>query len=176
MRKLIDVYHRLLIWLLVATVGILVVPVSLQIISRYTQLIPPYIWTEELSRFLFIWMVMLGAMIGIREGTHFEVDVWPELGPRGNALLRIVSHLFVLLFALVFLYWGTQFVRFGWDQTSELAELPMIFIFLAWPIAGATWLLFTAEIFLDNYRILTGRPPLHVIPPVEELLPERSAE
>jgi TRAP-type transport system small permease protein len=120
--------------------------------------------------------VMLGAMIGVREGTHFEVDVWPELGPRGNALLRIVSHLFVLLFALVFLYWGTQFVRFGWDQTSELAELPMVFIFLAWPIAGATWLLFTGEIFLDNYRILTGRPPVHVIAPVEELLPERSAE
>lgn len=176
MRKLIDIYHRLLIWLLVATVGILVVPVSLQIISRYTQLIPPYIWTEELSRFLFIWMVMLGAMIGIREGTHFEVDVWPELGPRANALLRIVSHLFVLLFALVFLYWGIQFVRFGWYQTSELAELPMIFIFLAWPIAGATWLLFTAEIFLDNYRILTGGHPVHVIAPVEELLPERSAE
>ena len=176
MRKLIDVYHRLLIWLLVATVGILVVPVSLQIISRYTQLIPPYIWTEELSRFLFIWMVMLGAMIGIREGTHFEVDVWPELGPRGNALLRIVSHLFVLLFALVFLYWGTQFVRFGWDQTSELAELPMIFIFLAWPIAGATWLLFTAEIFVDNYRILLGEAPGHVALPVEDILPERSGE
>ena len=176
MRKLIDIYHRLLIWLLVASVGILVVPVSLQIISRYTQLIPPYIWTEELSRFLFIWMVMLGAMIGVREGTHFEVDVWPELGPRGNALLRIVSHVFVLLFALVFLYWGTRFVRFGWDQTSELAELPMIYIFLAWPIAGATWLLFTGEIFVDNYRILTGRTPVHVIPPVEELLPERSAE
>jgi TRAP-type C4-dicarboxylate transport system permease small subunit len=176
MRTLIDLYYRLLTWLLVATVGILVVPVSLQVISRYTQLIPSYIWTEELSRFLFIWMVMIGAMIGIREGTHFEVDVWPELGPRGNALLRIVSHLFVSVFALVFLYWGTQFVRFGWDQASELAELPMIFIFLAWPIAGATWLLFTAEIFVDNYRILTGRAPRHVMPPVEDILPERSGE
>jgi TRAP-type C4-dicarboxylate transport system permease small subunit len=165
-----------LTWLLVATVGILVVPVSLQIISRYTHLIPHYIWTEELSRFLFIWMVMIGAMIGIREGTHFEVDVWPEFGPRGNALLRIVSHLFVLIFALVFLYWGMQFVRFGWNQTSELAELPMIFIFLAWPIAGATWLLFTAEIFVDNYRILTGRAPSHMVAPVEVILPERSAE
>ena len=67
MRKLIDGYCRLLTWLMVATVAILVVPVSLQIISRYTQLIPSYIWTEELSRFLFIWMVMLGAMVGIKE-------------------------------------------------------------------------------------------------------------
>jgi TRAP-type transport system small permease protein len=178
MRKLIDAYHRLLIWLLVATVAILVLPVTLQIISRYTQLIPPYIWTEELSRFLFIWMVMLGAMVGVREATHFEVDVWPQLGPRANALLRIVSHCFVLLFAIVFLYWGIQFVRFGWDQTSELAELPMIWIFLAWPIAGATWLLFVGEVFYDNYLVLAGRaaPAAHIAAPAEELVPGQTAE
>jgi len=104
MRTLINAYSRLLTWLMAATVAILVFPVSLQIISRYTALIPSYIWTEELSRFLFIWMVMLGAMIGIKEGTHFEVDVWPELGKRANAALKIVSHLFVLIFALVFVY------------------------------------------------------------------------
>ena len=95
-----------------------------------------------MARFLFIWMVMLGAMIGVREGTHFEVDVWPELEPRANALLRIVSTLFVLVFALVFVWWGIKFVQFGWNQTSELAELPMTFIFVAWPLAGVTWLLF----------------------------------
>src|ERR1051326_8236556 len=99
MKKFIDLYHRLLTWLMVATVAILIVPVTLQIVSRFTGLIPSYIWTEELSRFLFIWMVMLGAMIGIREGTHFEVDVWPELGARANAALRIVSHACVLVFA-----------------------------------------------------------------------------
>jgi TRAP-type C4-dicarboxylate transport system permease small subunit len=106
MKSVINFYHRLLTWLMAASVAILVIPVSLQIISRYTALIPSYIWTEELSRFLFIWMVMLGAMIGIKEGTHFEVDIWPELGRRANALLKIVSHLFVLIFALVFVYWG----------------------------------------------------------------------
>src|SRR4029453_10132812 len=94
MKKLIDRYHRLLTWLMVATVAILVIPVTLQIISRYTALIPSWIWTEELSRFLFIWMVMLGAMIGIREHAHFEVDVWPELRPKGTALLRIISNIF----------------------------------------------------------------------------------
>jgi TRAP-type C4-dicarboxylate transport system permease small subunit len=156
MRKIIDAYHQLLTWLMVATVAILIIPVTLQIVSRYTALIPSYIWTEELSRFLFIWMVMLGAMIGIREGTHFEVDVWPELSPRANALLRIVSQFFVLIFALVFVYWGIKFVQFGWYQESELAELPMPFIFLAWPITGATWLLFLGEHFIDNVRVLRG--------------------
>ncbi|HTO47750.1 MAG TPA: TRAP transporter small permease [Burkholderiales bacterium] len=157
MRKLIDLYYRLLTWLLVATVAILIVPVTLQIISRYTHLIPSYIWTEEMARFLFIWMVMLGAMIGIREGTHFEVDVWPELGPRPNALLRIVSSVFVLVFALVFVWYGIRFVQFGWDQSSELAELPMTFIFLAWPVTGITWLIFLGDAFVANFRLLTER-------------------
>ncbi len=149
MRKLIDGYCRLLTWLMVATVAILVVPVSLQIISRYTQLIPSYIWTEELSRFLFIWMVMLGAMVGIKEGTHFEVDIWPELGRRANAMLKIVSNLLVLIFALVFVYWGIKFVEFGWYH--------MPFIFVAWPLAGVTWVIFLGEIFFDNIRILAGK-------------------
>jgi len=155
-KRFLDFYHRLLTWLMVGTVAVLIVPVTLQIISRYTALIPSWIWTEELSRFLFIWMVMLGAMIGIREGTHFEVDVWPELSPRPAALLRLVSHVFVLVFALVFVWWGIEFVRFGWSQNSELAELPMAFIFMAWPVAGVTWVLFLGESFVDNFRILRG--------------------
>ena len=159
MKTLVRRYHRLLTWLLVGTVAVLIVPVSLQIFARFTQLIPAYIWTEELARFLFIWMVMLGAMIGVREGTHFEVDVWPELGRRANALLRIVSHVFVLVFALVFVWWGIEFVRFGWDQLSEIAELPMWTIFLAWPVAGVTWVLFLGESFVTNVRILREGGP-----------------
>jgi TRAP-type C4-dicarboxylate transport system permease small subunit len=156
-RRFIQFYHQLLTWLMVGTVAVLIVPVTLQIVSRYTALIPSWIWTEELSRFLFIWMVMFGAMIGIREHTHFEVDVWPELAPRTTALLRIVSHLLVLVFALVFVWWGIEFVRFGWNQLSELAELPMPYIFIAWPMAGLTWALFLGESLVDNVRVLRGR-------------------
>ena len=158
MRTFIAGYHRLLTWLLVAMVGILVVPVTLQVISRYTALIPSWIWTEELSRFLFIWMIMLGAMIGVRERSHFEVDIWPPLKPRAEAALRLVSSFFVLAFSLVFVWWGVEFVRFGWDQQSELAELPMTYIFLAWPVSGLTWLLFLGEILIDNFRVVFSAP------------------
>jgi TRAP-type transport system small permease protein len=158
MKQFLDYYHELLIQLMVAAVAVLIFPVTLQIISRYTALIPSYIWTEELSRFLFIWMVMLGSMIGVRERSHFEVDVWPDLKPRPTALLRIVSNAFVLVFAIVFLWWGTKFVQFGWNQDSELAELPMTYIFIAWPLAGATWILFLGESFVANFRILFGGP------------------
>ena len=78
MRKLIDGYYRLLNLLLVVTVAVLVVPVAIQILSRHTQLIPSWIWTEEMARFLFIWMIMIGSMVGIRDGAHFDVDLAPS--------------------------------------------------------------------------------------------------
>ena len=160
MKKLIDGYCRLLTWLMVATVAILVVPVSLQIISRYTQLIPSYIWTEEMARFLFVWMIMIGAMLGIHEGRHFEVDVWPRLAPRPQAALRLVSNLAVLAFAVVFVWAGIEFTRFAWNRISELAELPLWLIHIAWPVTGVTWLLFTGEQVWDNLRTLvSGRVP-----------------
>jgi TRAP-type transport system small permease protein len=156
MRRLTDAYSRLLDVLLGISVAALMLPVTIQIVARYTALIPAWIWTEEMARFLFIWMVMLGAMIGVREGTHFEVDVWPRLSDRGNALLRIVTYVFILVFAWVFVWYGVQFVQFGWNQSSELAEMPMAYIFVAWPLAGITWLLFLAERLRSDLRILRG--------------------
>ena len=158
MRRFIDGYYRLLDWLLVGTVAVLIVPVSLQIFSRYTALIPSYIWTEELARFLFVWMIMIGAMVGIRDSAHFDVDLWPQLPPRADALLRVVANLFVLAMALVFIWYGIKFVQFGWHQNSELAELPMPFIFVAWPLAGFTWVLFLGEKFRADLRIVADPP------------------
>jgi TRAP-type transport system small permease protein len=154
MRRFIQLYYDLLTILLGVSVALLVVPVTLQMISRFTALIPAWIWTEEMARFLFIWMVMLGAMIGVRDGTHFDVDVWPEMKPRANAIFRIVSTVFILIFALVFVWYGIKFVQFGWDQTSELADMPMTYIFIAWPLTGLTWLLFGGQRILRDIRFL----------------------
>jgi TRAP-type C4-dicarboxylate transport system permease small subunit len=150
-------YSRLLTWLLVASVAILIIPVSLQIFSRYTELIPSYIWTEEMARFFFIWSIMIGAMVGIREGTHFVVDLWPAMSARAQAAVRIVASAFVLVFALVFLWWGIDFTRFALNRLSELAELPLWYIHLPWPLAGATWILFLGEQFFDDFRIVLGK-------------------
>jgi TRAP-type C4-dicarboxylate transport system permease small subunit len=156
-RRITVLYSRLLSMLLVISVGILIIPVSLQIFSRYTALIPSYIWTEEMARFLFVWMIMIGAMVGIRESTHFEVDVWPKLSPRGNAMLKVVTSVFVLGFALVFIWWGWQFTRFAFNRISELAELPLWMIHIAWPLTGVTWVLFQGEQLVEAIRLLAGR-------------------
>ena len=137
--------------------ALLIIPVSLQIFSRYTALIPSYIWTEEMARFFFIWSIMIGAIVGIREGTHFVVDLWPPLNPRLQAVIRLVASVFVLVFAFTFLWWGIDFTRFAFKRISELAELPLWYIHVAWPFAGATWILFLGEQMWDDVRRIAGR-------------------
>jgi TRAP-type transport system small permease protein len=156
-RKVTEAYSRFLSFLLVVSVAILVIPVSLQIFSRYTDLIPSYIWTEEMARFLFIWMIMIGAMIGVRESTHFEVDLWPQLGPRAEAAVKLAASLCVLAFALVFVWSGYEFTAFAWNRISELAELPLWLIHIAWPITGLSWVIFLGEQMMSNLRIVFGR-------------------
>ncbi|HEY5897554.1 MAG TPA: TRAP transporter small permease [Burkholderiales bacterium] len=159
-RRIVGWYATGLRALLALSVAILIIPVSLQIFSRYVEQIPAYIWTEEMARFLFVWMIMIGAMLGIYEGRHFEVDVWPRLAPRPQAALRLLSNLAVLAFALVFVWAGIEFTRFGWNRISELAELPLWLIHVAWPVTGVTWLVFTGEQIWDNLRTLaTGKVP-----------------
>ncbi len=155
-RRVTGFYARLLEILLAACVGILVIPVTLQIISRYTPLIPSYIWTEEMARFLFVWTIMIGAMVGVREAQHFEVDVWPDLSRRSEALVRIVARLGILALALVFVSAGIEFTRFAWNRTSELADLPLWLIHVACPLAGFTWIVFAGEQILDEVRVLLG--------------------
>ena len=63
------------------------------------------------------------------------------------------------MFALVFVWAGWEFTRFAWNRISELAELPLWLIHIAWPLTGLTWLLFIGEQAWDHVRtLITGVP------------------
>jgi TRAP-type C4-dicarboxylate transport system permease small subunit len=154
LRRITFYYSRVLDLLLVVSVAVLIVPVTMQIFARFVEWIPRYIWTEELARFLLVWMIMIGAMIGVREGTHFMVDLFQNLHGRARAAMDILAGLFVMLFGYVFLVYGWEFTDTAWFRISELAELPLWTIHMAWPIAGATWLIFAAERMWDDILVL----------------------
>lgn len=160
-RRFTAAYAALLSHLVVVSIAVLLIPVGLQIFSRYTALIPSYIWTEEMARFLFVWTISIGAMIGVRESTHFEVDVMPELSPRFEAAARLTGRVGIFVLACVFVFAGIKFVEFAWWRISELAELPLWLIHLPWPLMGITWIVFLGEQMLDDMLIILGRkqPP-----------------
>ena len=154
MTTFLHLYYRLLQVLITLLMAVLIVPVSMQILSRYTGLIPRYIWTEEIARFCFMWIIMLGAMIAVRDGSHFDVDVLPHLGPRSEALSRLFVHLAMLLVALAFCWYGWDFAILGTRKLSEIFGLPMLWIYGAWPVAGITWVLFLGEKMVHDFRCL----------------------
>jgi TRAP-type C4-dicarboxylate transport system permease small subunit len=158
-RSLLDAYYRLLRIVLTGLMGVLIVPVSLQVLSRYTGLIPRYIWTEEVARFCFMWIIMIGAMIAVRDSTHFDVDVLPKPKTvRGEAWSRLVVHGFMLIVAIVFVRYGWDYAIFGWQQESELTGINMLWIHAAYIIAGVTWVAFLGEKIGAAVAVLRRRP------------------
>lgn len=146
MKRAIDLFYRGLQFLITLLIGLLLVPVVLQIVSRFTEIIPRYIWTEEVARFCFIWVIMLGSMIAVRDDSHFDLEVMPTPATaRGRALARMIRHGMMLLVALTFVYFGYDFALFGYNQESELTGLNMLAIHIAWPLAGIAYALFLGE-------------------------------
>ncbi|MBM1172570.1 TRAP transporter small permease [Microvirga arabica] len=156
-RKVSALYHRFLCIILAISILILIVPVTLQVFARFLPFLPHWIWTEEMARLLFVWTIMIGAIVGVRESKHFEVDMWPLLSAKPNAALRLVARAGIGIIAFVFLWMGVEFTEFAWYRLSELAELPLWIIHIAWPIAGLSWLLFLGEQAYDDIRILSGK-------------------
>jgi TRAP-type transport system small permease protein len=165
MRVVLDAYYRLLQIVLTFLMTALLVPVAMQILSRYTGIIPRYIWTEEIARFCFVWIILIGSMIAVRDGTHFDVDVLPHSDNQGVELaMRLVVYAAMMAVAVTFVLWGYDFAILGSRQVSEIFQLPMLAIYIAWPLAGATWIVFLMEKIWDtvaawrNGTLETRRP------------------
>ncbi len=146
MKSAIDWLYRSLQVLITLLIGLLLIPVCLQILSRFTAMVPRYIWTEEAARFCFIWIIMIGSMIAVRDDTHFDLEIMPKpKSPRGQAISRLIRHTLMLLVAITFVWFGYEFGLFGFNQESELTGINMLWIHAAWPLAGAAYAIFLAE-------------------------------
>ncbi|MFK7861748.1 MAG: TRAP transporter small permease [Granulosicoccus sp.] len=146
-------FLRVLIGLLIAA---LIVPVLMQVLARYTGIIPTYLWTEELAKFIFIWVVMIGSMIAVWEGTHFDVHVMPNASsPFGKLIQQSFVLVMVAVFALLFARYGIDYAKFGSIQTSVMMQINMLWIYITVPLAGFVWAvfaLFRLWQVIDTYR------------------------
>lgn len=159
MRRLNALLYQGLRLALTLLMILLVVPIVLQIVSRFSPAIPHFIWTEEVARFCFIWVIMIGAMIAVRDDTHFSLDIWkPAENPRTRALQGLWVHVAMLLLALIFAGFGVRFAQFGYAQSSELTGLNMLAVHAAWPLAGVVFILFLTEKIADDVALMKRHP------------------
>ena len=140
---------RLLLGCLMASLAI---PVGMQVISRYTGIIPTYLWTEELATFIFVWVVMIGAMLAVWDGTHFDVVITPDAkSPLGVLIQKGVVYVAILIFALLFAWYGIEYAKVGSIQNSVMMRANLLWTYVTVPLAGGVWTLFTAYRLYQAY-------------------------
>lgn len=159
MKLLLERYCLLLKVTMTLLMAFMIVPVSIQILSRCTGLVPRYIWTEEVARFCFVWIIMIGAMVAVRDETHFDVDLMPSpKSKREQGVSKLIVHVGMLLMALIFSWYGIQFAQFGAIQNSEMSGINMLSIYISFPLAGITWILFLWEKIAEDIDLISSKP------------------
>ena len=143
---------------IVVTMGLLVVDVVWGVFTRYA-LGEQAKWTEELARFLLVWVALLGGAAAFGTKAHLGVDYFAnQLHPDARKLTAVVSHLVVLFFAgAVLLLGGTRVVSEALilEQTTPALGWKMGYVYLALPISGSFVILYTLENLMETLR---GRP------------------
>ena len=154
MKNLLDGYCRLLEWLLVILLGLMVVLVFGNVFMRYAMNSGITV-SEEISRWLFVWMTFLGAIVAVREHGHLGSDMLvSRLGPLGKKVCLVAGQLLML--------WATWLLLTGsWAQVVINREVEA-------PVSGASVGLFYAAgvvfavssglmILMDLWRTVSGQ-------------------
>lgn len=135
--------------------GIMVVLVTWQVVSRYF-FHSPVPWTETMTRYLFVWLVLInGAYIfGRRE--HMNISyVRGKMSPGGQRILCVITEAVSCLFAVVVLVGGGLLaVNVGLPQKDAALEISMGIVYAALPISGVLTAFYTV---CNIHDILTGR-------------------
>lgn len=128
--------NRVARFILVAASAAMAVIIFFQVLFRFSIKIP-LPWSEELSRYLMIWIGMMGASIALHEGRHIGVDIVMErLHGRVRQILMAVAILLVLWFLWLVVREGAQLAVQNYSQLSPAMMIPMLLPYGAIPVGG----------------------------------------
>ena len=154
LEKLIDGYCQLISYLIAALLALMVVLVFGNVFMRYA-FNSGFSISEELSRWLFVWLTFLGAVAALRSNAHLGTDMLVgKLGPLGKKICMGLS-LLLMLYCLWLLFKGSydQSV-INWDTTSAVMEVSMSWFYAS----GMVFAVLSAPILVgDLWRLLSGQ-------------------
>lgn len=145
MRKILDaimfVNKKILVMLLIVFTLI----VMLQVVARYV-FHSPLTWSEQVARYLFIWMIMLGTPLAMRMNVHIAFDMILKWLPRH--IQRGVEIFNLFLIAVFACYWFLKSLDLVLRSVETIAagiEIPMNYIYSAQPVGAALLLVVSIE-------------------------------
>ena len=151
-----------LAWTVIVVMAVLVIDVLWQVFTRFV-LRDPSSFTEELARYLLIWVGLLGASYAAGKRMHLALDLLPmKLKGRRKRYLEIFIEGCTLVFAFFALVVGGA--RLVWvtlylGQTSAALQIPLGYVYLAVPLSGLLIMFYAAYAMAEQIQALRGAPP-----------------
>ena len=122
---------------IVSLFAVLVLVVFFQVIARYVFNQPPA-WSEELARYLQVWIILLASPLCIRKGSHLAVDYFShKLSPLVRFRLDILIGLLITFYVGVVTVFGVRLMGVGRYQVSPAMGIPMAVVYAVLPLSGA---------------------------------------
>jgi len=119
----------------------MVTAVFIQVIFRYV-VNNPLNWSEELSRYVFIWACMIGASMGIKRKAHYGLDAISRLlSKKKQKTLEIFLYTLISIFLMVLIYFGINLNKEIYLQTAPGLEISMSIPYSAIPVGALLMLL-----------------------------------
>lgn len=146
MSKILGMYAKILVFIIAVLMMVLLISVALQILGRYVPFVPRFLWTDEVARYTLVWVVFLGAIIGVRENKHFYVDFLPKnMSNTAETIVKVIYYLLMYLVAFIFVRYGYRFFIGGYGQHSQIIGFNLGFVYVTVPLAGCSWCIFLTE-------------------------------
>ncbi|PCE64755.1 TRAP transporter small permease [Sediminicola luteus] len=135
-RKTLD---SVLAKVLIVIMGVMVLNVLWQVFTRFV-LGTPSSFTDELARYLMIWVGILGAAYVSGKNMHVAIDVLPQkLGGKAQKRMHITVQLLVMAFALLVMVIGggrLVYITYILGQQSPALQLPLAYVYAVIPLSG----------------------------------------
>lgn len=128
-------------WVVIALMAAMSVLVFANVVSRYL-FNHSFLWVEEISRYMMVWVGFIGSGLVLRYGAHIAVEALQDVLPTRAAQLTRALVVVVLAITFIAMTWlGIQYVRFAWDQETPVFNWNFGLIYLAIPIGFALMLI-----------------------------------
>ena len=130
-------------WVCLILMAALSVDLMLGVFSRYV-LASTFTWYDEIARACFVWVVFLGAAVGVKRGAHFRLHLLVDRFPPGlQWLAGIFGRLVVIAFSIALIQQGWAFVELGRAQQTPVLGLSKAWIYSAMPVGGGLMVLYS---------------------------------
>lgn len=168
MNKLINIIDRCLEWIMVSLMVVLVVDVTWQVVSRYL-LGEASSFSEEVARYLLIWIGLLGSSYAYRRKMHLAFDLITNKVTSGTRFwMELVIHGFIIFFSVVVLILGGWYlVQLTWElnQLSASLQISLAYVYFALPLSG-----FLIVMYAINFiRLIISEGPQEIEHHIDEV-------